>query len=104
MRPTIADFELTDGTVHEGIRVTLASKIQFERSARANRWDPEENPFTTAAFLAWHAAKLRGLIDLDWDRFLVECVDVSVTNPEPAAPEADDTDRPTEPASGTTSP
>lgn len=99
---TYAYGELADGTEWANVRVTVATKVQLERSMRANRWDVETNPFTTAAFMSWHAARAAQAIpsDLDFERFLAEAVDAGVTNDVPTSDEADP-DRPTQTAATT---
>lgn len=91
--------ELADGTTWDNVRVTLASKIQLEKSCKANRWDTSEDQFTTSAFLSWHTARTAGLIDCKWSEFLEQAVDAGIT-----ATTAEDTDAgedPTQPGPGT---
>ena len=78
MQKTFASFELQDGTAAEDVRVTLADKLQFERTARVKKWDAQENFFTFAAFVAWHATKREGLHTLTWEQFEVEALDATV--------------------------
>lgn len=62
MKKVFADIELADGE-QLSVRITLASKLQWSKTAKANGWDfedPQQN-----AFVAWHAAKLQKLIDQD---------------------------------------
>jgi hypothetical protein len=75
---TYGYFELADGTEHSGIRVTLKTKIQAEKSARANGWDPQRDSNIMGAFAAWHAGKGSGLVDLDWGTFLDNAVDAGL--------------------------
>lgn len=75
--------ELKDGTTWEGVRITFATKVAFERSARANGWDAEKQPFTVSAFWSWHAAKLAGLTTLSWKEFNDQVVDAGATQDEP---------------------
>lgn len=106
---TLAWAELADGTEFEDVRVTLATKVQYERTARANKWDHEAMPFTTSAFFAWHAARLAGALpaDMTFDQFMSQVIDAGVENETPDDTEGedlDDPDRPTDPASFTISP
>ena len=80
--------ELKDGTTWEGVRITFATKVAFERSARANGWDAEKQPFTVSAFWSWHAAKTAGITSLSWKEFNEQVVDAGATQDEP---DADDT-------------
>lgn len=91
-----ASAELRDGTRYAGVRVPLASKFQWERSAKANGWDPQTNPFTFAAFLSWHAGKDAGHHDLTWTQFTDAAIDATVTDERPAD-QPDDTPDPTRP-------
>lgn len=97
--------ELDDGTTWEGLRVPLASKLQWERTSKANGWTTDHNMFTFAAFLSWHTAKRAGRIDLEWKAFLEHVVDASVDPDPPAAASTDDAadsgEGPTNPAPGT---
>ena len=86
---TFGYFELEDGTEAEGIRVTLKSRIQAEKSARANGWDPERDANMLGAFVAWHAAKHAGQLDLEWSTFLDTVVDAGIYQQESDAAEAD---------------
>lgn len=101
--PTIYAYgELQDGTTWANVRVTLATKIQYERSAKANRWDPAEDDFLSSAFMSWHAAKAAGHHHMGWDEFLSAAVDAGVTRRE--LEETDDPDQeedPTRPVAGT---
>lgn len=86
MRKVYASAELTDGATYSDVRVTLASKLQLERSMKANKWSTADNDFTIGAFLAWHAGKTAGKHALTWEEFLDAVVDAGVT--------AADTDEP----------
>ena len=97
---TYGYFELEDGTEAEGLRVTLKTKIQSEKSARANGWDPERDANVLGAFAAWHAAQQAGATTLEWSAFLDAAVDAGIYQDTPedqAAPGADAED-PTQPA------
>lgn len=78
MKPQYADIEYRTGTVVEGLRIGLDAKLQYERTARAKRWNQEEQPFTTTAYLAWAAARTAGHPGTpdSWEQFLAEVTDV----------------------------
>lgn len=78
MQKTFASVELEDGTEFTDVRVTLQDKLQFERTAKVKKWDAQENFFTFAAFVAWHATKRAGLHSLPWEEFEKSAVDASV--------------------------
>lgn len=96
-----ATAEFEDPTLsYADVRVTLASKIAFERFAKANKVDHEAQPFTVEAFLSWHAAKLKGLPAgaLKFEDFLAQAIDATIgTQDEPEAADPD----PTQPAAST---
>lgn len=77
--------QLQDGTSWENVPLTLSTKLAYERSARANRWTPDDNPFTTTAFFSWHAARAAGAHSLSWDEFLAAALDVGVEQDETVA-------------------
>lgn len=89
MKKVFADIELANGE-QVTVRVTLPSKLQWSKTARANGWefdDPQQN-----AFVAWHAAKLQGLIPetVTYEAFCNgEAVDVEVRYEESAADAAE---------------
>lgn len=96
---TFGYFELEDGTEADQLRVTLKSKIQAEKSARANGWDPQRDSNILGAFAAWHAGKQAGATTLDWQTFLDTAVDAGIyqEDTEDQAEVADPED-PTRPA------
>lgn len=92
----VAFIELNDGSEYGPIRVGLASKIQANKTARANGWDPERDVSTLNAFMAWHAATTAGLLSMGWDEFLATAMD-AITVPLDGDAPADSED-PTRPA------
>lgn len=90
MKKVFADIELADGQ-EITVRVTLPSKLQWSKTARANGWefdDPQQN-----AFVAWHAAKLQGLIpeSVTYEAFCNgEAVDVEVRHDESSTQDAEE--------------
>ena len=75
-----AQYELTDGTVSDAIRIIFADKVQLERVARAERWDLEKDWTKVNSLLAWTAAKRTGAIPakLTYDQFVDQLVDCLV--------------------------
>lgn len=91
--------ELKSGDTWANVRVTLPTKIALERSARANKWQAEGDEFTMQAFMSWHAARLAGLHDLEWDAFVKEAIDAGVLNK--LLEDDEDDEVPTAPGAGT---
>lgn len=104
--PTMYAYgELEDGTEWANLRVGLPTKIQLERTAKANRWDTEEDEFTVSAFMSWHLSRAKGLHNLSWDEFLKAAIDAGVTGKPVGETAPDDgeaaTEDPTRPGAGT---
>lgn len=91
MAGKFAEFELEDGTKGEGIRVILKDKLQYERTARVKKWNPEKDFFSFGAFLAWHASKREGLHDLTFEDFVDQAIEATLTGED--ADELNDEDR-----------
>ncbi len=91
MQPLVAIARLTNGLAWEDIPLTLPSRMAWERAAKANGWTAEANPFTTGAFLSWHAAKLAGRHDLSWDEFVKVALEADVVKAPGGAHAADPT-------------
>lgn len=92
---------------YAGVRVTLADKLQFERTAKARKWHPERDAMTVSAFLAFCAGRRAGLHELTWEDFQNAVIDAGVI--EPSDDDADDDSAgddlgPTNPAPGTNAP
>lgn len=68
MSKVYVSVELADGTVHEDVRVTLQDQLQWSKTARARRMDPEDQS-TGSAFVAWCALRRNGLYDGSWEEF-----------------------------------
>ena len=100
-----AEFEDTTLS-YEDVRITLASKIAFERFARANKVDHETQPFTTESFLSWHAAKTAGKPagSLKFEDFLARAIDAGIDSPEEPRPGDEADPDPTQTAASTGSP
>lgn len=71
-------YEDASGIEHGPFRVTLADKLQYEKTAKARNWDPEAQPFATTAFWVWHAAKRTGEYTKSFDEFLGTVADAVV--------------------------
>lgn len=90
------------GITYEGLRVTLASKLAYERTARNKGWKSvEANPFSFSAYLAWHAGKLAGKHELTWEEFERHAIDAGIDQPDDDEND-DDPDRPTDAANSIT--
>lgn len=89
LKAMYADIELANGTTHT-VRVLLADKLAFERTARVHGWTEEKDPVTSNLFLGWAAAKRSGITKASFDDFKNdECVDFLLHNETPAG-ETDD--------------
>ena len=64
---------------YDGVRITLAAKLAYERAKRANKWD-SEMPITGGIFLAFYAGKAAGKHDLSWDQFCTMAVDAGIVD------------------------
>lgn len=91
MAGKFAEFELEDGTKGEGIRIILKDKLQYERTARVKKWNPEKDFFSFGAFLAWHASKREGLHALTFEDFVDQAIEATLTGED--ADELNDEDR-----------
>lgn len=91
-------IEYLDGREIIGFRVGLKTKIQAEKTARAQGWKPEADAATMNAFMAWHAAHEQGLITEKWAEFVDAVMDASTVEMEDDGAAAEDSDDPTEPA------
>ena len=71
-------YEDANGIEHGPFRVTLADKLQYEKTAKARGWEAEATPFTTTTFLAWHAAKRSGAPVPSFEEFIATVNDAVV--------------------------
>lgn len=91
IKPTYASVELADGTIFDDVRVTYADRVRYETTAKARGWRSEEKPATASGFLAFAALKRAGLIDLSYDTFIEQVVDVNLNDAAPVEGSADPT-------------
>ena len=84
IKPTYASVELSSGEVFTDVRVTYADRVRYESTSKARGWRSEEKPATAAGFLAWAALKRLGLIDLSYDAYAAQLVDVALDDTAPA--------------------
>lgn len=89
MQKFVAFIEMQDGTEFGPVRIGLKTKIQAEKSARANNWTQERDGATLNAFMAWHAAKEVGEITLTWDEFLAHVFDANTVELDKVEGETD---------------
>lgn len=100
--------ELPDGTTWEQLPVPVATRIQWEKTARVQKWSHETHPLTLSAFVSWHASKRAGIHDLTWEEFsdVALVADIDQGGNDETTTEAgegeDDEDRPTTPSESTT--
>lgn len=78
MRRSTVMVEMSDGSVYGPERVIFADKMQFERSARANNWKLTDE-FRLQSFLSWAVLKRLGTLDLAYDQFMEQLVDIAFT-------------------------
>lgn len=97
MQKFVAFIEMQDGTEFGPIRIGLKTKIQSEKTAKANNWSQERDTATLNAFMAWHAAQTVGAFDLTWDEFTANVLDATTAELEVAEGTTDAED-PTQPA------
>ena len=86
---------MSDGTIHERIRIILADQLRYEHTAEIEGWTPEQQ-VTSGAFVTWAALKRLHLYDGAFDQFRgadgipAECLDLEVEfetlDPTQAAP------------------
>lgn len=69
MQKFVGYIEMQDGTEFGPVRIGLKTKMQAEKSAKANNWSQERDGALLNAFMAWHAAQAEGLFDLTWEEF-----------------------------------
>lgn len=79
---SFVDVELTDGTQHEGVRVTWADKCAAERTMSNRGWKAEDNNFLLTGLLAWLALKRLGHTAAGWDEFKESLVDAFMYTPD----------------------
>lgn len=72
-------YEDQDGNERGPFRVTLADKLQYEKTAKARNWDADDHPFTTDLFMVWHASRRNGEHSLSFDDFRDAVVDTSLS-------------------------
>jgi hypothetical protein len=89
LKPTYANVELTNGVVHEDVRITYGDRLRLEKTMKARGWDGERQPFTTSGFLAWAALERLGAYTGSYTEFLADVLDVQLddTAADPAEPE-----------------
>lgn len=94
LKPTYANVELADGTIHTDVRVTYQDRVRYEVAAKARGWQGDKQPFTTAGFLAFVALTRTEKYDGSWDEFRAGVIDVQLSedgaadptsSPEPSA-------------------
>lgn len=97
MQKYVGFIEMNDGTEFGPIRVGLATKIQAEKTSKANNWAPDRDGATINSFMAYHAAKTAGLIDITWDEFKANVLDATTATLE-VDQDTTDAEDPTHPA------
>lgn len=66
------------------VRVLLADKLKYETTARKHDWNAEPQTISEHVFLAWAAAKRKGLTEAGYDDFKEsEVIDVLLSNDAP---------------------
>lgn len=79
MNKAYAWAEMKDGREFEDVRVTLETRIQAGKTAKARGWDTERGDSAVfLAFCAWHALKAAGKLDETWDEFTAAVVDANL--------------------------
>lgn len=75
---SVAMIELADGTELGPVRVGLATKLQASKTAKAKGWDMERDAIEVSSFMAWHAAKHAGLLDMTYEDYTAQVFDAGV--------------------------
>lgn len=68
IKGTFAEVELAGGETHYA-RIIWADQLRLEATAKARRWDIENDKMTTAAFLAWSALERTGVTSVSFETF-----------------------------------
>lgn len=99
MTKYVGYIELETGEEIGPFRVGLKTKIQAGKTSKARGWQQERDAAEISAFMAWHAAKSKGLIDMPWEEFIDATVDSSVEEltADEAEADQDDPENPTTP-------
>ena len=71
MYRTLISVAMQDQII-EDLPITFQDKLAYERTSRARKWTEADNPITTNGFLAWHAAKRLGRLDMTFEEFCAE--------------------------------
>lgn len=77
MNKLVGYFEDQDGAEHGPYRINLQDKLQYERTAKARKWDADEDSITSDVFLVWHASKRAGGHTLSFEEFTSTMVDAA---------------------------
>ena len=96
IKPAYANIELDTATIVD-VRIVYADRIRHETTARKRGWRAEDAPTRAAGFLAWAAATRLGLVDLTYEEFVEQLVDVQLDDKR-ADSEGDDAGDPSQPA------
>lgn len=99
MKKQFGSYLLKDGTEHGPFHVKIQTKIQFEKTAKARKWDAQDDANQSAAFMTWHASKQAGEHTMSFEEFMdaiddvhFEYTDEDLTGDSPnlSEPEASD--------------
>lgn len=96
MLRSYASYELTNGEIHNDLRITYSDKARAESTARNRGWDAEKENIKLAGFLAWAAAKRLSLFAGTYEEFIEQLVDVALQADDSDDDKADPED-PTQP-------
>ena len=80
LQKILLDVEMTDGTVYEDIRASLADMIEYSDTRARHKWPSlEDDPIRGGAYLAYAAMKRLNMYDRNkgFDEFTQDCVMVS---------------------------
>lgn len=70
-------YEDAQGIEHGPFRITLEDKLQYEKTAKARKWDAEADSITSDVFLVWHASKRAGAHAHSFEEFTVTMLDAA---------------------------
>lgn len=93
IRKTIVDYELADGTIVVGERITNRSMVQWDLTRTKRKFPPvEDAPMLWLNFVTWHhLAEVTKVVDCKWDDWIDGyCVDVQYHKADEKSADVDD--------------
>lgn len=88
MQKKFATVEMSDGTIHDALRLTYSDQVKYAEVARRHKWGtPEDDAIRMGGFLAYAAMVRLGLYDQakGFDEFVTDVADIDLIVPDDAA-------------------